>query len=135
MSNEITIQTLGDTVRDRVKKAIFDSIPDEAVGKLIESEFFRLTTNSEWMTVDNKNLQISPLQRIIIDELRKQMSARMQADVTKYLDLTYKNQSKELVEKSIKELAPLFMAGMMESFAEAAVSSLRNQLSVKGIYV
>jgi UDP-N-acetyl-D-mannosaminuronic acid transferase (WecB/TagA/CpsF family) len=133
MANEITVATLGDAVRDRVKKAIFDSIPDAAIESLINAELKKLTDTEEvhW---NGKYQRVSQLQRIIGDEFKKQLCERAQKQVGEYLDLTYQNQSKELVDKAIKEIAPLFLAGMAERFAEAAASGLRQQLSQKGIY-
>jgi PHP family Zn ribbon phosphoesterase len=129
MGNEMTVATLGDAVKDRVKKAIFDSIPDAAVQQLIENEFKKLTAKEQYGD------RLSPLEQIIQAEIRKQMSERINQDIVTYLDLTYQNKSKELVDAAIKQLAPLFMAGMVENFASAAVQGLRNQLSQKGIYL
>jgi hypothetical protein len=134
MANEITVATLGDAVRDRVKKAIFDSIPDAAIETLITNELKKLTDTEEvhW---NGKYQRVSALQRIVGDEFKKQLSERAQIAVAQYLDLTYNNKSKEMVDAAIKDLAPLFIAGMVENFAAAAVSGLRNQLSQKGIYL
>jgi hypothetical protein len=129
MSKELTVSTLGDAVREKVKLAIFDSIPDAAVQQLIENEFKKMTLKEPYGN------RLSPLEEVIQSEIKRQMTARVQADVTAYIDLTYQNRSKELVDKAIKDIAPLFMAGMMEQFASMAVQNLRNQLGQKGIYL
>jgi len=128
MANELTISTLGDAVRDRVKGAIFASIPDDAIEKLIAKEF-------ESMTKSDYHSSKSPLQQQVFEEIKRQCSVRVAESVTKYLDQTFQSNPKELVDSAIKELAPLFMAGMTESFAAQAVQHLRNQLSAKGIYL
>lgn len=131
MSSEITVHSLGDAVRDRVRATLFSAIPDEAINALIASELSKMTTPS----TDYYTRGRSELQQIVEKEMKKQFSERMVLDVTKYIDETYKNQSKELVQTAIKELAPIFMAGMMESFAANAVQALRNQLNQKDIYL
>ena len=135
MNNQLTIATLGDTVRERVKSAIFSAIPDEAVEALIAGEFARMTDKSEEEYINNQRVRLSPLQKIIAAEIKTQLSNRMKEDVTKYIDQTYQNQSKELVQGAIKELAPIFMASMCERFAAMAVQDIRNQLSQKGLYL
>lgn len=127
MSKELSINTLGDAVRERVKGAIFSSIPDEAIEKLIEKEFKNLTE-------PEYGGRKSQLQEVILGEIKNQMAVRVRESVTKYLDETYVAKPKELVDGAIKELAPIFMASLMESFASNAVQQLRNQLSSKGIY-
>lgn len=130
MANELTVSSLGDAVRERVKLAIFSSIPDEAVDKLIKNEFQRMVTEkSDYF--DSKN--VSPLHRMIGDEIKRQLSDRSKQAVSEYLDKTYQAQPKQMVDAAIKELAPLFMAGMVESFTTAAINSLRSQLYNKGI--
>jgi len=128
MANELTVSNLGDAVRDRVKSAIFASIPDEAIDRLIKNEFEKLT-KSEYSNSK------SELQAIIYNEIKKQVGDRAGIAVTKYLDENYISAPKEIVDKTIKELAPLFLAGLSEAFAGQAVQGLRNQLSQKGIYL
>lgn len=135
MANELTVNTLGDAVRDRVKKALFDSIPDTAIENLIQNEFTKMTskTRDEW--AGSQRRQMSELEFIIATEIKKQLQERSSKSVSQYLDQTYTNQSKEMVDAAIKDLAPLFMAGMIENFTSAAINGLRNQLSQKGIYL
>ena len=128
MNNSLTVNNLGDAVRDRVKSAIFASIPDEAIDKLVANEFEKLTkpeySNSR-----------SELQNIIFNEIKRQAGERACKAVSEYLDQNFVGAPKEIVDKTIKELAPLFLAGLSESFASQAVQHLRNQLSSKGIYL
>lgn len=76
MANEITVSTLGDAVRERVKKAIFDSIPEAAIEKLIQNELNNMTSQTREVYIDGSYKRISPLQEVISMEIRKQLSER-----------------------------------------------------------
>lgn len=128
MTTEISIKTIGDAVRERVKKAIFDSIPDEAIESLIQKELNILTEKTSYQ---NK----SPLSEMVATALKEELSNRVKTDAKIYIEDTYVNNSKELVDAAIKELAPVFMASMMEKFAAMAIQDLRYQLNNKGIYL
>ncbi len=131
MSKELTVTSLGDAVRDKVKAAIFNSIPDDAIQALITNEFEKLTTKGDrW-----DNNKRSEIQQMIYVEIQKQVSDRSKQAVIDYIDKTFIVQEKELFEAAIKQIAPLFMAGLMQNFAIAATNDLRNQLSQKNIYI
>jgi len=134
-STELSVRTLGDAVRERVKSAIFDSIPDAAIESLIANEFKAMTNATESAHIGGNYVKLSPLQLVIAAEIRKQMSERSIEAVRKHLDEALIVKPGELVSAAVKELAPLFMASMCERFAAIAVQDLRNQLSSKGIYL
>ena len=134
-NTEISVQTLGDAVRDRVKKAIFDSIPDIAIDSLIKKELETFTNNRRSIYENGSIVDRTDLEILIVKEIKDYLSNRIKEDVTKYLDETYQSNAKELTSAAIKELAPIFMAGMMESFASHAVRDLRNALQSKGFYI
>ncbi len=139
MTTEISVSTLGDAVKERVRKAIFDSIPDEAIASLIEKELSRMTYDGhrDYDRPRGKNdvRYDSELLKLIGEEIREQLGEKAKIAVAKYIEETYQAKSKEMVDAAIKELAPIFIAGMAERFASAAVSQLRNDLGNKGFNV
>lgn len=126
MANELTVSSLGDAVRDKVRAALFSSIPDEAIHKLIENEFKSFSTSQY---SNNK----SDLQTVILNEIKRQCGERISKSVSTYIDETFVSSPKEMVDAAIKELAPIFMASMMNSFVQSAIQHLRNDLSRSGV--
>jgi len=125
MSKELSVQGLGEAVRDKVRGAIFSSIPDEAIQSLIEKEFSDLNTAKY-------HNDKSPLKQIIYDEIRKQAGERIKLKVTDYLEKTFQANEKELVDAAISEIAKVFMQSMANDFARAAVRDLTQNLRQSG---
>lgn len=121
MSKEITVQSLGDAVRDKVRSVIFQSIPDEAIQTIMEKEFTSLKEKKHYN-------DRSEIQTIINDEIKRQIKERAVESVKKYLDDNFVAAPKETVNILVQEMAPLVMASFAQSFAVDCVNVLRSQI-------
>lgn len=129
IKNELTVQSLGDAVKERVRKAMFDSIPDDVIGQLIAKEFeiyFQDTKNR----YDSKT-EPSPFTKMLKEEIQKQFKERALEVIKKKIQevtIDWSNHGSELVGSLVQEMAPYAMQGMSKFIANDCVNQLRKNL-------
>lgn len=138
-SKELTVSSLGDAVRDKVRLAMFESIPDEAMDKVIAGEFEKFFSEKERIWLGGKNVEVSPLQKMIKEEIQQQLQVRLKATIQEFLDSKKKDQSQpDFLDQGIKkycaEIAPLMMKEFFANMAGQAVQQMTNNLNSQGHY-
>lgn len=133
MTQELSVQSLGDVVKDKVRKAMFESLPDEAVGKLIQAEFSKFfedqKRNSYSSELDPSQFKMMIRQQI--QELMKERVIAMLRDkVNTYLDgvNVAPNGTPYNVGALFEEMAPHVLKGIMSEISYKCVMNLQNNL-------
>jgi hypothetical protein len=125
--NQLTVTSLGDAVREKVRKAMFDSIPDEAIGTMIAGEFdsfFKDKRDSY-----NGRLITSPFTDLVKREIENHFKERVRDIVKKQVDELTKNwdtNSNTMLGAMIEEMAPHAMVGMSKMIAQECINRLKN---------
>lgn len=125
MSTKITVSSLGDAVRDKVRKAIMDSIPDEAMDSLVKAEFDRFFKD----TNEYSRSQPSPFKILVQNEIQNLMKERVKELIkTKVDSLTeeWSGNGISLVGQLVEEMAPHVLAGLSKNIAMNCIAQLRN---------
>lgn len=125
MSGELTVHNLADTVRDKVRTTIVNSIPDDQIDKLVQNEwkqFFDKPTD-RWNSND-----ASPFQKMVRAEIEKLIRERVVVEVNAELDrfqkLVWENNARGSIREMVKVYAPSVLEGMAESMAVQCLNKL-----------
>lgn len=82
----LTVASLGDQVRDKVRLAMLNAIPDEAMDKLIAGEFKNFF--DERRGVYNNERRPSKFQEMVLNQIRAEMLKRISEKIH---DLVFKH--------------------------------------------
>lgn len=128
MSTDLSIQSLGDAVRDKVRKAMMDSIPDEAIHSLIKNEFDMFFKDE---VSQYRGAEPSPFKKMIREEVHAQMRARVSDIIKGELDtLTTTSDAfggVKLVGELVQRMAPTVLESVMANIAQQTLYALKNQ--------
>lgn len=122
MSNELSISSLGELVKDKVRAAIVGSIPEPTIQALIEKEFKALTEKR--YNYDER----SPLGKMIYEEIENQYKEKVKIAVSLYLN-EQKVNGKDLAQQAIAEMAPLIISKVAAFFAQESVHHLQQNIA------
>lgn len=131
MSQELTVQSLGDTVRDSVRKAMMDAIPDSALQSLISKEFdnFFKDTAGQYNRPDEpspfKRMVKAEIELAMKDKIRELIKEKTSAEVTKW-----DGNNNVIVSTLVEEMAPAAMNSIMKSIAYTCVNNMKNNVNV-----
>ncbi len=128
MSNDLSITSLGDTIRDKVRKAMFDAVPEATMDGIIKREFDEYFKKTQY----HNGLNISPFQKqvqIIMEEiLRSELNAKLHIklkDAMSGMD----GENPNAVMKDLAEmLAPDVLRGIMRNISINIVNEIRNNM-------
>lgn len=134
MPNDLTVPTIADTLRDRVRSALLDAIPDEQLDRYIQAEFtvfFTDATTDAWGTRINQP-RPSPFKEIVRTELTAMLKEKIVAKL-KALTNTVVEQwdnttgEQRLLGDLVQEMAPIALQGIAKGIAEKCIQAVRNQ--------
>lgn len=125
-SKELTVASLGDAVREKVRKAMFDAIPDDALDKLVANEFQRF-----FQTKTEYNREIpSDFQVIVKKQIEAAMHDRIFELVKKKVDehvYNWDTTGSKTVSALVEAMAPAAMAGIMKHIAERSIEAIQQR--------
>lgn len=127
----LSIQSLGDAVKEKVRKAMFDSIPDEAITQLIAKEFeiyFQDVQGDRY----NSAVKPSPFKQLVKQEVESQFKERIKEVIRKKVGevtVNWTNNGSEIVGSIVQEMAPYVQAGITRAIANDCVNILKNSLA------
>ncbi len=122
-SNQLSVQDLGSAVKDRVRKAMMDAIPDAALEGLIAKEFQSFFQDNK----DEYNRKIiAPFSLLVRKEISDQLGLAISEKIrTEVQKLTHDYKTNQLIGDLVKEMAPAAMQGVMEGIASKCIQSLK----------
>lgn len=125
MANELTVQSLGDAVKDKVRKAMMDAIPDEALQGLIKAEFDRFFVDSKRFGYADepspfKVLVRKELENILREKVRKSLVTKFGEGQPHYQDMETK-----FMQDLVAEMAPHALRGVMSEIAYRCVENIK----------
>ena len=127
MTTEMTVANLGDTVRDSVRKAMFDALPDSAIQQVIQNEFkayFEEGTNQY-----NRERVKSPFAQMVQSKVQEILKERVHAQLLQHIDkLIDQNNPSDMLHALVEDCAPAVLAGLSKSIAHNVCESLRQGL-------
>lgn len=127
MSNELTVQSLGDAVKDRVRKAMMDAIPDEVLQGLIKKEFENFFEDGK-PNYHNSFIEPSSFKKIVKAQIELAMAERIKILVKEQVDTCIAQwgvTGQTAVGKLVEEMAPAAMKGIMQNIAGTCISQLQ----------
>lgn len=131
MNKELVVNTttLADTIRDQVRKTIAATIPDEQINGLIKTEYDNFFRAGE-KRYHSDPTPISPFQALIAKEMDAFLSEKIREHVRKECERFTSNQwsdeGKKIVERFVKEYAPLALAGISDMIVRNAMQAFQN---------
>lgn len=129
MSNtEITIHSLGDAIKDKVRKTMMDAIPDEALQVLIKKEFDSFFVGQK-PHVYSSEVSPSAFSVIVKKELELALSNKVKTIIEKSVQgLTHEwdEDGNKLIGDLVEKMAPAAMNGIMVNIASKCIMVLKN---------
>ena len=127
--NEITVYNVADTIREKVKATIVESIPKEQIDGLIKTEYNKFFDQPGVSSWDKPKL--SPFQELVNEaikaELQERLKAAIKAEVDK-LGVNWNATAGSYIESTTKQLGPALLEGLVGSMVNNAVMRLRQDL-------
>lgn len=127
MSNELTVQTLGDAVKDKVRKAMMDAIPDEALHAMITTEFNSFFVDKA-PKYHNDNTE-SEFKKLVRLEINAAMKISVHEHVKKKTDIliaNYDNGENNLIGSLVEEMSSFALKGVMRNIVSNCINNLKN---------
>jgi len=116
-----------DVLRERVKKVMFDSLPDEMIDEMLKKEY---ASFSEEHT-SYGNTKPSEFSVIVAGELKERLTAKVKA----WMDANFQEQWDEvgdlggtLIAEAAAELAPLVQKAFVVDICARTVAQIKNNL-------
>lgn len=130
--SDLTVTSLGEAITEKVRKVLFDSIPDSVVDGMIKKELENFCNQRDRYSHEGR----SKLEHILHTEISKQLTDQLTEKVGAMVkDKIGENQTIEALDAYHAKVAPLIMASVCTNFANMATQNLRNELQNKGIYL
>jgi hypothetical protein len=128
VQTELTVNSLGDAVKDKVRKAMMDAIPDEALQALIKNEFdkFFLAQPGLYHNDPGKPSSFSLMVRSEVELAMKEKIKSVILQKTSDVLLSYDHDGGKMVGELVEAMAPAAMAGVMKHIAGQCINNLRN---------
>ena len=129
MSNEISlVDDAAKRLRDRMRQVLMESVSDEQMDKLIESEhkaFFENIPETRDRWGNWQSAKPSPFSLLVRAELEKQMRPKVEQAVNAYIDTEYKDNGYKITKAVVDQMAPRIFQALIEGIAENALRSLK----------
>ena len=129
MSNEISlVDDAAKRLRDRMRQVLMESVSDEQMDKLIESEhkaFFENIPETRDRWGNWQAAKASPFSMLVRAELEKQMRPKVEQAVNAYIDTEYKDNGYKITKAVVDQMAPRIFQALIEGIAENALRSLK----------
>lgn len=119
MSTDLSTEiTFAQSVTDKVRKLIMDSMPEEKLQAALQAEYDKYFVEKQ----DNWSREKTPshFQKMVESEIRSQLQARIQTDVSKYLSDNVVWNTNERTAAIIAGIAPV----VMDSWVKAATTDI-----------
>lgn len=131
---ELTVASLGDQVRDKVRSAMMNAIPDEAMDKLIAGEFANFFKEKE--DSYNRTKKPSEFQELVLSNIRVEMTKRINEKIGElvFKSVEESNKNGQLTLDIVELITPTVHKAMMASIADGVVGVLRQNLNRNGVY-
>jgi hypothetical protein len=125
-NKQLTVQSLGDAVKDKVRKAMMDAIPDEALQTLIKAEFdnFFLDQSDRY----NNQKQPSPFKVLVRKEIEKAIEEQVRQIIktqTQSLVQEWDGEGGRVLGDLVTKLAPAALEGVMHSIAGRTLNAIK----------
>jgi uncharacterized protein YajQ (UPF0234 family) len=123
----LTVQSLGDAVKDKVRKAMMDAIPDEALQALIKAEFDNFFQDQS-NRYDNGKTP-SPFKVMVRNEIEKAVSQKVRdliQEQTAKIVTEWDGDNHRVLGDLVTKLAPAALEGVMHTIAGRTLQGLRN---------
>lgn len=124
-STQLTVQSLGDAVKDRVRKAMMDAIPDTALEGLIQAEFKSFFEDKQVDRYSNNLPTPSGFKQMVKVEIEVAMRAKIKQIILDKVNV-YDVDGNKALTALVEELAPAAMRGTMTNIAYQCVNALKN---------
>lgn len=132
-SKELTTVSLADKVKEKIKEMVVDLIPEEAWGKMVESEVNKFTGPRKVKDGYNNFKMIpSELEEMIHDELAARFMEVVKDEFTKPIyQSCYENGRTKIPEalcQVFKDNAGVFVEALFSNIMNEAMNAFRNQM-------
>ena len=130
MGSDLSVQNLGDAIREKVKKTLFDAMPDDAIDAMIQKEFDELfgppKYQDNYARQRNDHPGKSVFQRMVIAEFKTQMNSRLKEHVKTQVDARLEDEDHSgALERLAKEIAPGLVNAYFEGVARAILEQVK----------
>lgn len=124
--------SLADAIRDRVRKTMFDAIPDGAIDAMVTKEY-ELFFSKKDSYGHNKQ---SEFEQVVRKEIGLAMQETLKATVQELMAQQYNSETEkyEFVTKAVQELGPLIWAQIQAQMIQTAMGNIQSHLSSVQIY-
>ena len=114
-------------VRDKIRKVLFDSIPDEQIDTLIKAQYAKLFEKSRDRY---DNVQDSEFNRMVNTEIQKTMTIQIKETVERCFKEQWTQElSDRILEDVVKKFATSAIAGLAQDLVAMSLNNFRNQLT------
>jgi uncharacterized protein YfeS len=127
--SELTVASLNDGIRDRVRLALLEAIPNEQMDALLAAEFARYFKEERW----NGGSRPSPFQEAVKAEIDRQVKAVVTERIKDQLASMVSTWDEadgqhKLVGELVEKLAPLALKGFMADIVSMVASNIRSSI-------
>ena len=119
----VETQTLVDLVREKVRKVLFENMPQEKLDQYITNEynsFFKETKGSYGSSVS------SPLRDMIYKEIRESMDKKIKEYVNKEVNTYWNNYGESMICDLAKRIAPEVQIAISQNITQRTLEAIRN---------
>ena len=135
MASELQVTNLADTIRDRVRSTIMDSIPSEQIDGLVMKEWESFFEIRKPKNNYDPTPTTSAFQDMVRAEVKAFMEVKVKESVQKEMErinsIQWEQQGKKALEGIIQAYAPSVLAGLTDMIVMNAVSKLQSSGAVR----
>ena len=130
MENQVTVYNIADTIREKVKDYIIQSIPKEQLDQLIKQQwdaFFQDKSN-------NWERKPSEFNRLVQDAIQKEIQVKIDEAVREELKRfasSWDSTGQKVIKDAVSQYAPAFIEGLA---AHATQAILQAEAQRRGLY-
>lgn len=128
MSDQLVNVSLGDVVREKVKKVLLDAIPEESINSLIKKEYEQFFEENK-DRYNNRPVGPSPFSLLIKAEIEVQLKVLVKDKINEQLkDMKYDSDG-QFMGDMVAKMAPFVLEGISKSIASHCIQQLRNHIN------
>ena len=128
--NQLTVSSLGDSVKDNVRKAMFDSIPEHIMDNVIKGEFKKFFEEPADRYGNSKD---SAFQVMVKKEMRDQINETLKTKVSEYINNEIATKANGMYMHEgftviAKEYGPKLMESFFANIAGQMMANIQNEM-------
>jgi hypothetical protein len=134
---ELTVANLGDSIREKVRKTLFDAIPEAQMEALVKKEFDAFFKERPQTTYSgnidtSKPAFPSIFSTLVQEEMQKQFKANIVEAVKKKLgepQWNYTEQAYRFTNEIVDAMAPVALTSVMKGITGQVINEMRNSMN------